>query len=314
MSSRATKILIGCGIGCGSLVLLIVVAGISFVVWLQRPGELLEPRELMLPGARAYAEWTLRLEDEGTREFAEEVVRRLAELSRRARTPVGGPAGSWLGEFQARNNERQLLSLFPMVAMWTMRPEGDDEAHLFALSIERLGGRMRFFDWLMGKTFDEAEVIRHAGERIYRPSGIGDAELAAMVAALPERPVRAAGLNDRGDLGALWLGLVGAPAGAAADASPWPRIVSGSASGGLAGRGFELRLTFVLDRPAGDEDAAWLRDSLTARLSGGGIEHDLVCATEGSEIRIDLKIVDTIGALDHAFSELPVQRGTADGS
>ena len=47
MASRGKRILVGCGIGCGALLLVSISSCVGFFVWLNRPGELLDPERLL---------------------------------------------------------------------------------------------------------------------------------------------------------------------------------------------------------------------------------------------------------------------------
>jgi len=147
MASRSKKILLGCGIGCGSLILLVIVLIASFSYWVSRPGELLEPRKLLGADTTGYAEWILRLEDPGTERFVEDLLER--------------------------------AQLFPMAAAWTLRPgdEPDGDHHLFSASLKAMGNRLVLADWVLGLSFWQAgrgggqgefERLRYGDERIYR--------------------------------------------------------------------------------------------------------------------------------------------------
>ena len=74
MTSRGKNILIGSLITGGALIVLVIAAAIGFGVWLNRPGELLDPTRLLSSGASGYAEWTLRLDDPGTEGFVELLI------------------------------------------------------------------------------------------------------------------------------------------------------------------------------------------------------------------------------------------------
>ena len=74
------RLLIGCGLGCGSLVLIAILSAVSFAVWVARPGELLEPERLLGADTRGYLEWRLALEDPGTEGFAELLIETLKNV------------------------------------------------------------------------------------------------------------------------------------------------------------------------------------------------------------------------------------------
>ncbi len=47
MASRNKRILIGCAVGCGAMVVLVIGLAVAFGLWIKSPGELLEPQRLL---------------------------------------------------------------------------------------------------------------------------------------------------------------------------------------------------------------------------------------------------------------------------
>ena len=84
MEPRTKKILFGCLGGCGFVVLVFVGSCVAFTVWINSPGEVLDPEVLLGSDTTGYAEWKLRLEDPGTAEFWD--VAAGSDLSPRRRT------------------------------------------------------------------------------------------------------------------------------------------------------------------------------------------------------------------------------------
>lgn len=173
MASRGKRLLIGCGIGCGGLLLVAILVIVSFVIWLNRPGELLDPETLVGGDTSGHVAWTLRLEDPGTREFVEQALAAIRGIQERGRVDIHPAIDSWLSKWQQRRNEKQMQEMFPLVVAWTVRP-GDqprDDLHLFSISIESAGNRLVLGDWMMGwgmRMSGEVEVVSHQGEKIYR--------------------------------------------------------------------------------------------------------------------------------------------------
>jgi hypothetical protein len=172
MASTGKKWLIGCGIGCMSLVLIIAAVMFGFYIWLNQSSELLEPEGLLGSDTSGHVEWTLRLEDPGTNEFVETLLAISHDESARDMEGVPPMLRSWLLKYQGRKNERELRELFPLVAAWTVYPgpSPEEDMQLFSASIERLGNRLVLADWIMGMTLGRAEdasVIEHKGEKIY---------------------------------------------------------------------------------------------------------------------------------------------------
>lgn len=173
MQSRAKRLLIGCGLGCGTVVLLVVASCVSIMVWLNQPGELLEPDRLLGEETTGYVEWTLRSEDPGTMEFTKRLLDTIVEQQNRHRTPLPPLIDGWLSERQRRESEKDLNDLFPTVVAWTLRPgaPGEDDLHLLSASVASLGHRLILADLLLGFFFgwsEEIETVQHEGEKIYR--------------------------------------------------------------------------------------------------------------------------------------------------
>jgi len=178
MASRSKKILLGCGIGCGSLILLVIVLVASFSYWVSRPGELLEPRQLLGADTTGYAEWILRLEDPGTERFVEDFLER-AQPNADAQTGLPPQLEGLLRGWQDKSNRQNIQAMFPMAAAWTLRPaaEPDTDHHLFTASLKAMGNRMVLADWVLGLSFWQAgrrgsrgdfERLTYGDERIYR--------------------------------------------------------------------------------------------------------------------------------------------------
>lgn len=155
---------------------MVLVAGVSscigFVVWLNRPGKLLDPEKLLGADTTGYVEWTLRLEDPGSMKL----FRSLLELSDQQglKIPNAAPSGlsEWFTKVQHGRNEMKLRELFPLVAAWTVRPgetPGSD-LHLLTLSLEKLGNRVILVDSVLDFALSwskEVETVPWKGETIH---------------------------------------------------------------------------------------------------------------------------------------------------
>lgn len=172
MASRAKRVLIGCLAGCGFVLLLFVGSCIGLTVWLNQPGEVLEPRVLLGPETTGYIEWTLRLEDPGTAEFTEGMLQRFAEISEQSDSPLPDGLESLLNARQMRSARKDMKKLFPIVVAWSTHPAmqpGEDE-HVFTASASGLGHRIALMDWIVGLILrwrGGADSVSHDGERIY---------------------------------------------------------------------------------------------------------------------------------------------------
>jgi len=243
------KGVLGCLALFAGLALLGVGSCVGFMVWLNRPGDLLEPRVLLDGETRGYIEWNANLNDPGTRELVENLFELQRKMTEQGMSGAPGPLKT-LARFNTRRNEKQMMELFPLRAAWTVRGQAGAEEHLFAISIQELGNRIKFVDWILGLTAsrdDDVEVIEYRDERIYRFPGsdfvmfirapdlffageialakdavdrLADAAddraaaqpsgLAGSLAGVDEaNPFRGAILNEQGELTALLRSLVG---------------------------------------------------------------------------------------------------------
>lgn len=171
MASWGKRTLIGCGIGCGSLILFAILLVVGFNIWLNRPGTLLEPEVLMDEETTGYVEWTLQLDDPGTAGFVERLLEELQELPDGTEELPGWFQG-WFRRLQEREAEKDVHDLFPMVVAWTLRPDSAEagDAHLLTVSLERMGNQLVFGDWILGWVIgwsSEGSVRRFDGEKIY---------------------------------------------------------------------------------------------------------------------------------------------------
>jgi hypothetical protein len=167
MEAKTKRWLMGCGGGCGALVLLAVGSCAGFTAWLRAPGELLEPRQLLDPEAVGYAETRLELDNPGT----EALVLAAVELLEAQRPPVDFPLADFFFRWNVARQERDLRRMFPARVAWTAYPSeapGSVES-VASFSIQRAGHQLVLADWLfewgLGRAGEEA-YLDHAGERV----------------------------------------------------------------------------------------------------------------------------------------------------
>ena len=155
-NARTKKLLVGCALGCFLPVVLLISTCVGFNVWLNSPGELLEPQRLLDEEAVGYAEWRLELENPATERFFEVA---LEAVDRVQQTPDMPPAVEMMMRWNQRRQARELRRLFPANVSWLMYPSAPDEAvrdddffdsHLLSLSIQRVGNQFIVGDWILG--------------------------------------------------------------------------------------------------------------------------------------------------------------------
>lgn len=173
MASRGKRILIGCALGCGTLVVLVIALVVGLSWWLGSPGELLEPQQLLGSETTGYVEWTLHLDDPGTEGFARKLIGTIQGISTEQADEMPEWLRSWVVARQHKQAEEDILKMFPMAAAWTLQPgqTADADLHLVSLSVERLGHQLIFGDWILGLVLgrgNEVQVDRYRGEKIYR--------------------------------------------------------------------------------------------------------------------------------------------------
>jgi hypothetical protein len=166
--------LIGCGIGCGAIVVIGVALFAGLAYWVTRPGELIEPERLLAEDTTGYVAWTLRLEDPGTAGFVTALVERAQELRRQRNRALPEPLGTILGAVD-RNPDGQMRQLFPLTVLWTSSPAqaGAGDLRLLSVSLPAGGNRLVMLDWILGLILSRNPdaVHDHAGERIYHLQG-----------------------------------------------------------------------------------------------------------------------------------------------
>jgi hypothetical protein len=172
MEGRGKKILFGCLGGCGVVLVIFVGSCVGFTMWLNSPGEVLEPEVLMGPDTTGYVEWILRLEDPGTAEFTNAMLESLGNIRRRSNSPLPDGLENVVDSLQSKSAQKDIAKLFPVVVAWTARPGAleDEDAHLFTVSARGMGHQMILADWLFGWVIgwnDNVEIVRHRGEKIY---------------------------------------------------------------------------------------------------------------------------------------------------
>ncbi|HXV76973.1 MAG TPA: hypothetical protein VD788_11720 [Candidatus Polarisedimenticolaceae bacterium] len=307
---------------------MLVSSCVGFVWWLNRPGELLEPARLRGSDTTAYVEWTLRLDDPGTGALVEDLLDGLSELQEQIGAPLPPGIADVLNEMQNRRNEREFRQLFPCVVAWSVVGDdgGGEDLHLVSVSIEKLGNRMVFIDWVMGLFVGrspEVDVVRHGGEKIYvlREPGsafflrrsdfifTSDADTARravdrlvaqreeteapsgiepLLADLPpEHPLRGASLNRNDEIRRLFEMVTGDDERGVLDALDWDRVRAMTFSGGFTEQSSFAALV-TLDTDA----AAWHADELAAleRVVRRVFELD-ASATQVALDRLDDRIV-----------------------
>jgi hypothetical protein len=169
--SRTQKTLLGCGLGCGGAIVLLVGGCFAFQAWLKSPGELLEPTAMLDPRATAYVAARLDLADAPTHQFVDQMLttaQREGRQLRRIDNPLMESFFNWNQNRQRRDMER----LFPITAAWVVWP-GDrhaDNVGAVTVSARGMGHQLIFVDWILAIVAGRSKSLPAriiAGERVY---------------------------------------------------------------------------------------------------------------------------------------------------
>jgi len=180
MATRTNKLLLGCALGCGGIILLLVIGAALFFSWLHSPGTLIEPEKLLGSDTTGYVEWTLTLDDPATAAAVDAFLDH-PQLNRELESPLPPEIQKYLITWQGKRDREQFHRLFPLVAAWTLRPgaEPDRDLHLASASVKNLGNNLVLLDFILGltaRTSESTDGFRkflHQDEAIYQfPKGI----------------------------------------------------------------------------------------------------------------------------------------------
>lgn len=335
MTEKGRKILLGVIGALGGVVVLCIAFVVGFMIWVTRPGEIIEPERLLDAGAVGYGEWTLSLEDPGTAGF----VTLLAEALLTAAADAPGDVSAVVRELAD--------DAFPAVAAWTLHPGSDSggDRHVVGVTSEGIGNAWVFGDWMTGLFLGDADapvsVHAHGGERIYAfdgldfqaaffarsggvfaasdvdtarravdlldaPAGAGAAsELARLFASTSGAgPLRVAVTNTGGVLARVVQRL---GVGAVDAAQVWSAVTAVTVTGGFASDG---AFAAVVELASDDPELSLLAAAPMAEaLVRAGVDElgnldppldldlELEAAAVGSGVRIDVRVPDLVDAL-----------------
>ena len=161
MTERGRKILFGAIAALGGVAILCIAIVVGLVVWVMRPGEVIDPERLRDGGAVGYGEWTLSLDDPGTEGFVTLLTETL--LTAAGDGPADVPEA--LGELAD--------NAFPAVAVWTLHaaPGSGADRHLVGVASVGIGNAWvagdRIAAFLLDDADDPISVHEHGAERIY---------------------------------------------------------------------------------------------------------------------------------------------------
>ena len=149
------------------LLLLLVGSCVGFTVWVNSPGDVLDPEIIFDPNAAGFVEWELSLEDPGT----EAIVQAFTRMLDREDDLPQSELLRGIFRYNQRRNEKELRKLFPAAAAWVPYPPDDSGApgDLYTVSVARMANQSRIADWIfsgVARFADDMPVVRYNGELI----------------------------------------------------------------------------------------------------------------------------------------------------
>jgi len=174
MTERGRQILYAILIALGCLVALVVAVVISFVSWVSRPGELIEPERLMSADSTGYAQWNLRLEDPGTEGFLRLLLQATRELPPDVEDSLPPFVDGWIQGRREADALGGIRRFLPGLAAWSLRPAMNDSSHdmhLVSVSAQGLGNQLVLADWVgpfVIARSPNGSVHPYKGENIYQ--------------------------------------------------------------------------------------------------------------------------------------------------
>ncbi|HET9767016.1 MAG TPA: hypothetical protein VFS60_09215 [Thermoanaerobaculia bacterium] len=179
-TSRKQKTLLGCGLGCGGAIVLLVGGCFAFQAWLKSPGELLEPTAMLDPRATTYVACRLDLADAPTHAFVEQMLAAAKRSGKQLRGNNTSPLMDFFVSWNETRQRRDLTRLFPITAAWVVWPGEHDAESVGAVSVSArgMGHQVILADWVLGLIAGRSKkwpthII--AGERVYElPIGRGE--------------------------------------------------------------------------------------------------------------------------------------------
>ena len=140
-ASSATKWLLGCGLGCGTLVAAVIVGIVLLVAWVKRAHPVPPPEAFLTPTASSFAILQIRPDDEALIAMLEQQVENApADVKRKIRS--GGPTGQ-----QVEQMRQNLETVTPIHVVVAVRPGSEEGEFLWsvAISIKGYGNVLNLF-------------------------------------------------------------------------------------------------------------------------------------------------------------------------
>ena len=197
--TRGRKILIGCLVAVGVVIIAAVGSTVFFFSWLQTPGEPLEGNRLLDDQTRVYLEVRFAENDPGTRELVKALFNAQQDLEPHLNDLP--PFLAWIQGMQRKDiPDEELDKLLPFSAILSRQAEEQDAegGASFVVNLPAASNGLRLFDrlfsWTAGQNAD-VEVLSYKEEEYYRLLTDGEDVWmsvvdANLVCALQESPTR----------------------------------------------------------------------------------------------------------------------------
>lgn len=164
------KVLIGCAVGCGVLIVGALVAGGLGFFWVYSPGEQIATDRIVGDGVAGVVKLSEVADDPGVQALLTKVLRTVNEVNRRQQEDTLPESMRWLARLQRQPSGRDLRNLIPKEATIVFEPAAAGEDAPFVVAVNPRAMVRAFKAMLdLASRADENEEIRaeHRGHRIY---------------------------------------------------------------------------------------------------------------------------------------------------
>lgn len=121
------KVLIGCGVGCGVLILAAVIAGGFGAFWVLTPGEQIATERIVGGDSLGVVRMNELATDPGTQELLTRLGKAMTDFNRRQQEAVLPDEMKWLSRFQRDASARDFNRFIPKEATLAFEPDGDGD-------------------------------------------------------------------------------------------------------------------------------------------------------------------------------------------
>lgn len=179
------KVLLGCAVGCGVLIVAGLIAGGLGAFWFFTPGKQIATEKIVGAESVGVVRMNELATDAGTQALLTKVLTELNELNRQQQREALPEELRWLTRFQRSPRARDFNQFIPKEATLVLEPAAGEGETPFvaAVNFRTMVRPIKAMFAMIGRAEDrEGAVTRHRGHEIYRlDDGDGDAPTFAFV-------------------------------------------------------------------------------------------------------------------------------------